>query len=218
MDQSYKTQHADARFALNDEGCDGIHVDRSSRIMTAASHTSFLDTSKMLLRAQQLADDTIGSADEGYRAACDRGYRDGLDQARGAATQENVSRSLAVRASLAEIEQDIAALVLHTLQRMLGGMDTTGQVALLVRQSLEQLGELRGEITIRCHPAHVAEVTERTQRWSVDYPLANLTALSDFDMAIDTCHVSCSSGRVVASLTQQLTAIEAALASGVKDV
>jgi type III secretion system HrpE/YscL family protein len=210
MDTPNMELHADARFAVTHTGSGGIQVNRAARIMTAETHRSFLHAGEMLDRAQQLADETTALAESGYQQACERGYREGLEQARTRAIHENIQITLQRNKSMESMEGDISALVLQTLRQILGEIDRTERVCMLVREALTRLGQLHGEITLHVHPDLATDVAERISQWHVLQSIS-LKTISNPTLAPDACRVVCSSGSVAADLQKQMSALELAL-------
>jgi type III secretion system HrpE/YscL family protein len=213
MDIPRMEQHADARFAVNHSRPGGLQVNRASSIMSAQTHASFLSAGEMLARAQQLADETIASAQTGYQEACKQGYQDGMEQARQYATHENIVLSLSRQAALESLEQDVSALVLQTLRQMIGRIDHSELVCMLVREALGRLGKTQGEIAVHVHPDMVEHVASGILQWQASYHEASLKTIADPALDVNTCRVVCSSGRVEGNLQQQLAAIESALST-----
>jgi type III secretion system HrpE/YscL family protein len=202
--------HADARFAVTHTGHGGVQVNRAARIMTAETHRSFLRAGELLDRAQQLADETTATAEAGYQQACERGYREGLEQARIQATRENIQICLQRSRSLESMKGNISALVLQTLRQMLGEIDRAERVCMLVSEALTRLGQSHGEIDLHVHPDLVTEVADRMSRWPTVQPIS-LRTIADPILATDGCRVVCSSGSVSADLQKQMSALESAL-------
>ena len=213
MDIPRMEQHADARFAVSHTGSGGLQVNRASSIMSAQTHASFLSAGEMLARAQELADETITSAQGAYQEACKQGYQDGTEQARRHATHENIVLSLSRRAALENLEQDLSALVLQTLRQMIGTIDHSDLVCMLVREALGRLGKTQGEIAVHVHPDMAGHVASGMTQWQASYHEATLKTIADPALDVDTCRVICSSGRVEGNLQQQLAAIESALST-----
>jgi type III secretion protein L len=215
MDTPNMELHADARFAVTHTGPGGVQVNRAARIMTAETHRSFLSASEMLCCAQQLADETTVMAEAGYQKACERGYREGLEQARIQATRENIQISIQRRRSLESLEGSISALVLQTLRQILGEIDRAERVCMLVREALTRLGQLHGEIDVHVHPDLAAEVANRMSLWHTAQSVS-LRAIADPTLAPDACRVVCSSGSVSADLQKQISALESALRESIE--
>jgi type III secretion protein L len=211
MDIPSMEQHADARFAVMHTGPGGVQVNRAARIMSAETHASFLSAGEMLASAQQLADETIDAAQAGYQDACEQGYQAGMEQARQQITQGNIELSLNRCRSLENLEQDLNALVLQTLRQMLGEIDRSERVCLLVHEALNRLGKLQGEITLHVHPDLAEQVASSMLQRQASCHEATLKTVADPALAVDTCRVVCSSGCVEGNLQQQLAAIESAL-------
>ncbi|MDB5774980.1 MAG: Nodulation protein NolV [Herbaspirillum sp.] len=186
-------------------------MNRTSPIMSARAHASFLNAEQMLARSQKLADETIAAAENGYKAACDEGYQAGLEQARQQATQENIGIGLQRRQSLHALEQDLSMVVLHTLQQILGDIDCVDKVRMLVRQALTRLGKLQGDIAVHVHPGPAVSIAAELQQWNATHPAATLRAIGDPAIDIEACRVVCGSGSIEGNLQQQLAAIANAL-------
>jgi type III secretion protein L len=212
MDIPSMEQHADTRFAVNHTGPGGIQVNRAAQIMTADTHRAFLQAGEMLAQAQYLADETTASAKAGHQAACERGYQEGLERARAQTTRENVQAAAQQRRHLAGLENDISALVLQTLRQILGEIDRTDRVSLLVREALTRLGQSHGEIVLHVHPDLAAEVTDRLSQLRGPYQPGTFRLLTDATLAPDACRVTSGSGTVEGDVQRQLAALESALA------
>ncbi|MDB5992454.1 MAG: type secretion system protein [Herbaspirillum sp.] len=217
MDIPSMEQHADARFAVTHTGPGGVQMNRAARIMSAQTHASFLSAGEMLKHAQQLADEIIGAAQEGYQEACEQGYQAGMEQARQKITQENIELSLNRSRSLENLKRDLSALVLQTLRQMLGEIDRSERVCLLVHEALNRLGKLQGEIKLHVHPDLAEQVAASMLQWQASCHDATLKTIADSALEADTCRVVCSSGCVEGNLQQQLAAIESALGGCSKD-
>ncbi|HEY4318350.1 MAG TPA: type III secretion system stator protein SctL [Herbaspirillum sp.] len=203
--------HADARFAIAHTEDGGIQVNRASRIMTAGTHAAYLSANELLAHARGLADDMTTRAHTGYEEACERGYEAGLAKARQQAIHDQVRESRKRQDSLENLQADLNALVLQTVRQLLGEMDCTERVGMLIREGLTRLGKLQGEISIHVHPELLDRISAGIGQWPMAQSDIRLKTIANPEISLEACRIVSQSGRVDGDLRPQLEALESAL-------
>jgi type III secretion protein L len=194
---------------------DDLPAEPGTRIVRAADAAAWQDGFRFLEAVREAAGKVEESARAAYAAAYEKGYADG--RAAGAIEASRMVRdtTFAVDRYLARLENEVGALALSVVRRVLGELDVTELVA---RAAAQALGEFRHAKSLRVavHPAAVDRVNAALAALTqVDVPV---TVDSDPTLDLGACIVASDFAVVDASIEVQLRALAEGLALANGDV
>jgi len=175
------------------------------------------DEYRLLVAAREIidvasahADRIVGEADAAYQAECDRGYAEGLANARleeAEKMMENVSRTIDY---FARVEADAVELVMSAVRKIFADFKDEEKVAIVVRGALAAVRSQK-TITLRLHPDQVSVVKERINDILSGFPaIGFVDVVGDGRLEPHACIVETEIGLVETSLDGQLSALRKA--------
>jgi type III secretion protein L len=187
---------------------DDLPSEPGSRIVRAPQAEAWQDGFEFLAAVRAVASRVDEEARATYAAAYERGYEEG--RAAGAQEASALVRdtTLAVDRYLAKLENEIGALAMSVVRRVLGELDVKDLVA---RAAIQALTEFRQQKNLRVtvHPAAADRV-----RTALD--ACGLTATVESNSGLDegACTVASDFAVVDAGIDVQLRALTADLVNG----
>lgn len=184
----------------------------SGRVIPAEqSNTSLSDT-----ESARLAESSIRQARQQYlkqitvlRSQAQRdGYEDGL----ALAAQKMLQTLHATQSVYHDAEQDLVGLVQAALEKIAGDLPPKFLTPKLVLNTLRNLREPSGRISVAVHPEMTELVSEQLEAWN-DEPATclSLTVTGDETIGLLDCRLDCGDSVIEAGLAIQLRAVHRAL-------
>lgn len=184
------------------------HPDPDSPVVKADDARAWLDAQQVLIDARAEAQSIVDSAKQALEAERQRGYEEGLEQARMDQTERMIETATRTVDLFASIEQKMVTLVMDALRRILSDYDEHERVVAVVRSSLAVLRNQR-QLTLRLAPEHVDHVKARAASLLEAFPgVGILDIAADPRLKGDAAILESEIGVVEASIASQLKAIE----------
>ena len=183
----------------------------SGRIVRAADGTALRDGRAWLAEARRSADRLLAEA----RAAADAERRRGFEEGRRAG-ERDAARLLAetaekVDAYLESVQEQVAALAVEAVARILGSYDETDAAVRAIHHALQQ-ARRRTEITVFVAPSLTAEVARRLAAALSEVDARQpVTVEPDRKLAPGRCVLASAGGFVEAGIAEQIEALRTAL-------
>lgn len=170
-----------------------------------------LRTADELLRlAHEQADRIALEAQESFERERERGYREGLEQAKLEQTEqmiENVSRTVDY---FSAVETRMVDLVMQTVRKIISDFDDEERVLIAVRNALSVVRHQK-TMTLRVRGQQVDAVKQRINDILAAFPgVGYLDIVADNRLGADACIVESEIGTVEASIEGQLQALQQA--------
>ncbi|NVK57424.1 MAG: HrpE/YscL family type III secretion apparatus protein [Alteromonadaceae bacterium] len=181
------------------------------KVIKKAEYQRYLDAQDIVSQAKQQALDIIATAQQAREEEKRRGYQDGLehaDTAQGTAMMHTLDLC---QQYLSEHQNDIVELAISVVHKVLGNFT---QDSLFIAAAQEALSKYKNSQTIVLHvaPERLTSVQDNIDKLSEKWGIAGkLTLLGDESLASEACILETPVGRLDASLSSQLVALEAAL-------
>ncbi len=168
-------------------------------------------------RAEQIVEDAgeqaraiTDGAQAAYEAERERGHREGQAQASQELSASMAEQLVRTDSYYSQVEDQLAALVLQGVRRIIDGYSDHDRVLHTVRSALAAVRNQK-QITLRLHPDNLEYVRARTADLLSGYPgIGLLDAVPDGRLAPDCCILESDIGVVEASTQGQLAALETA--------
>ena len=177
----------------------------------AKDYVSYLDSQHLVEAAHSKAESIIAKADEAYELERQRGYQDGIDQAK----IENAETMLATLARCNEyylqVEQKMTGVVLDAVRKIINSFDDVDTTASVVREAL-QLVSNQKQVILHVHPEQVTEVREKVSSILSDFPeVGYVEVIADARLKNGGCILETEVGIIDASIDGQLQALKQAI-------
>jgi type III secretion protein L len=181
------------------------------RLLKADDYQSFVEARQALAEAQQQAQALLAEAEREYERQKQRGYTDGINEAKMAMAERLIDTAERTVNYFAQVENQVAALVMTALRKVLGEFDDVELTLRVVRNAL-QVVRNQPQVTIRVAPAQELALRQRLNELLVGYnSISMIEVLADPRLTTGGCILETEIGVVDASVEVQLQALERAL-------
>jgi type III secretion protein L len=183
-------------------------IDASDPVIPAADAAAWLNAAQLLDEAKREAAQLLGSARQQLDAERERGYQQGLEEARLELTERMIETASRTVELFASIEQRMVELVMDAVRRLMSEFSDSDRVMAVVRSALSVLRNQR-QLTLRIAPEHVEYVKSRASELLEQFPgVGILDIVADPRLKHDATILESEIGVVEASIESQLQAIE----------
>jgi len=177
-------------------------------VIPASEAAVWLDAVQLLEDARKEAAQLLGSAHQQLEAERQRGYQQGLEEARLELTERMIETASRTVELFASIEQRMVTLVMDAVRRLMSDFSDSERVMAVVRSALSVLRNQR-QLTLRIAPEHVEHVRARASELLEQFPgVGILDIVPDPRLKHDATILESEIGVVEASIESQLQAIE----------
>lgn len=185
-------------------------------IITREEFAVVLDARDIIARAEAEAEQIRTAARDAAAQERERGYRDGIEQAK-AEMAERVVETMSQSATyFSRLEEALVDLVVKATRRVIGELDAPERASRIVRQALELLRQ-ENHVRIKVPPALRDALQARVNALLSEFPrIRFLDIESDPRLPEDGCVLETELGVIDASVETQLRAIEKALIKAIK--
>lgn len=183
-------------------------LDPADPVIPASEAAVWLDAVQLLADARTEAAQLLGSAQQQLEAERQRGYQQGLEEARLELTERMIETASRTVELFASIEQRMVSLVMDAVRRLMADFSDSERVMAVVRSALSVLRNQR-QLTLRIAPEHVDHVRARAGQLLEQFPgVGILDIVPDARLKHDATILESEIGVVEASIESQLHAIE----------
>jgi type III secretion protein L len=183
-------------------------TDRTALVLEPEAVAAWHSAQDLLAAARTEAERIIGEAQAAFEAEKQRGYEDGLMEARLEEADrmiENASRTVDY---FAAIEQRIVALVMQAVRRIIADFTDTDRVVAVVQSGLSVMRNQK-QLTLRLAPEHLEAIKGRASELLERFPgVGMIDFMPDPRLKGDAAILESEMGVVEASIELQLKAIE----------
>lgn len=180
------------------------------KVIRAADFAAWGDAQALLESARQQADAIIAGAAAKLEAERQRGYEEGLTEARMEQAEKMIDTVSHTIDYFARVESDMVSLVMAAVRKIIDGFDDTERVLIVVKNALSVVRNQK-QMTLRLHPQQVDVVRSRVNDLLAAYPgVGYLDIVGDGRLSLESCILESDIGLVEASIEGQIKALEAA--------
>jgi type III secretion protein L len=181
-----------------------------TQVVRAAELAVLRDAQQAVADARAQADAIVAQAGAAFEAEKQRGYQEGLEEARLQQAEqmiENVSRTIDY---FSKVEGRMVDLVMQAVQKIIGDFDDSERVVITVKNVLSVVRNQK-QMTLRLNPQQVDLVKARVDELLAAYPgVGYLDILPDSRLKPDACILESEIGLVEASMEGQIAALRGA--------
>ena len=184
------------------------HVDPAARVLQADDVSTWIAAEEFLRNAQAEAEQIIERARADYQREVERGYQEGLEQARFEQTERMLENAARMVDFFSSVEQRIVTLVMQAVRRIVADFDDHERVMTVVRSGLAVMRNQK-QLTLRLAPEHLESVRAHAAELLERFPgVGMIDFVPDSRLKGDATIFESEIGVVEASLDTQLAAIE----------
>lgn len=192
-----------------------VRLAPGTRVVKAADYQALLEAEALIAAARERAAAIEAEAHAAYEAEKARGYADGQAEASMAAADTALQSSLAAVEFLERVEREIGDLVLISLEKIVGTMDSDELIRRVVRQALTAIRNEQ-EVTLRVSQDEAEVVREQIEALVARFPgLSILSVTGEPRLARGECQLITPVGVIDAGVDTQLAAIRRAVEAAV---
>lgn len=186
------------------------HVAPGTKVLRAREVSAWVEAEGMLAAARAQADAIVAGAQDALEKERQRGYKEGLAEARMEQAEkmiETVSRTVDY---FAKVESDMVSLVMAAVRKIMEDFDDEQRVVIVVKNALSVVRNQK-QMTLRVHPRQVEAVRAHTNELLAAYPgVGYLDIVADGRQTLESCILESEIGMVEASVEGQIAALQAA--------
>ena len=181
-----------------------------TRIVPAADVAAWTDAQGLLAAARAQAQAIVASAQEQLAQERARGYAEGVAEAKMEQMEKMIETVGRTVEYFAAVENDVVALVMGAVRKIIDGYDDNERVMMVVRGALSVVRNQK-QMTLRVPPERLDSLRARVNELLAAYPgVGYLDMVADARLKGDACILESEIGLVEASMDVQITALEGA--------
>ncbi|WP_051610018.1 HrpE/YscL family type III secretion apparatus protein [Terasakiella pusilla] len=196
---------------------DKLAAVEDQKILKASDYATLLEANAVLDAAKAEAEQIRKEAESLYESEKQRGYEDGLFEAKMEMTEQMITTVEQTVEYLASVEQDIVNIVTEALEKVVTGIDAHDLIVKVVRNAL-QVVRSEKKVSVRVAPQNVEVLNDKLNEILALYPaILELQVQPDSRLNDQGCIIESPIGIVDASLDGQLDALKMAFQKAIGD-
>ena len=185
-------------------------VPPGTRVLRAAEVAALGDADALIAAARAQAEAIVAGAQQAFDDERQRGYQDGVAEARMEQVEKMMDTVGRTVDYFAQVEQDMVALVMGAVRKIVDDFDDEQRVLTVVKNALSVVRNQK-QMTLRLHPSQVETVRGHVNDLLAAYPgVGYLDILADGRLQPDACILESEIGMVEASIEGQIAALQGA--------
>ncbi|WP_417796429.1 HrpE/YscL family type III secretion apparatus protein [Terasakiella pusilla] len=196
---------------------DKLAAVEDQKILKTSDYATLLEANAVLDAAKAEAEQIRKEAESLYESEKQRGYEDGLFEAKMEMTEQMITTVEQTVEYLASVEQDIVNIVTEALEKVVTGIDAHDLIVKVVRNAL-QVVRSEKKVSVRVAPQNVEVLNDKLNEILALYPaILELQVQPDSRLNDQGCIIESPIGIVDASLDGQLDALKMAFQKAIGD-
>lgn len=187
-----------------------VQPEPTRKIIKAGEYSDMVQAQDILAEATKRAEEIMAEARMEYVREKERGYQDGLIEAKMEMAERMIDHVTSSVDYLERMEITIVDIVMQSLRKLIDGMDDEERITKIVHKSVSYF---RGQkkVIIRVSPEEYNTVRDKILDYRRDYPgIDFLDVVSDARLDKGGCTLESDIGVIDAGLDTQLAGIEKA--------
>ncbi len=190
---------------------DNLQLAPGLKVLKAKDYASYLDSQHLVEAANSKAESIIANAQQAYETEKQRGYQDGLAQAKIENAQTMVETLARCNDYYQQVEEKMTGVVLEAVRKIIDTFDDVDTTVSVVREAL-QLVSNQKQVILHVHPEQVVDVREKVAGVLSDYPeVGYVDVVADARLKNGGCILETEVGIIDASIDGQLHALKQAM-------
>jgi len=184
-----------------------------ARLLKEAEYLGFQEGQRLLVEARGKAERIIGRSEQALEEQKQRGYREGMDQAKQEMATHMAETVARAADYFASVEGELVAVVMASVRKILGEFSDEDLTLRLVKNALHVVRSQK-QVTVRVPPDREAEVRSRLHQLTSSYPGISLVeVVADSKLGAGNCVLETEIGIVDGGIDSQLQVLEKVLQS-----
>ncbi len=190
---------------------DNLQLAPGLKVLKAKDYVSYLDSQHLVEAANSKADSIIAKAQQAYETEKQRGYQDGLEQAKIENAQAMVDTLARCNEYYLQVEHKMTNVVLDAVRKIIDTFDDVDTTISVVREAL-QLVSNQKQVILHVHPEQVVDVREKVAGVLSDFPeVGYVDVVADARLKNGGCILETEVGIIDASIDGQIQALKQAM-------
>ncbi|EKA3120225.1 HrpE/YscL family type III secretion apparatus protein [Vibrio alginolyticus] len=190
---------------------DNLQLAPGLKVLKAKDYASYLDSQHLVEAANSKAESIIANAQQAYETEKQRGYQDGLAQAKIENAQTMVETLARCNDYYQQVEEKMTGVVLEAVRKIIDTFDDVDTTVSVVREAL-QLVSNQKQVILHVHPEQVVEVREKVAGVLSDFPeVGYVDVVADARLKNGGCILETEVGIIDASIDGQQHALKQAM-------
>ncbi|TOA13779.1 SctL family type III secretion system stator protein VscL [Vibrio parahaemolyticus] len=190
---------------------DNLQLAPGLKVLKAKDYVSYLDSQHLVEAANSKADSIIAKAQQAYETEKQRGYQDGLEQAKIENAQAMVATLTRCNEYYLQVEHKMTNVVLDAVRKIIDTFDDVDTTISVVREAL-QLVSNQKQVILHVHPEQVVDVREKVAGVLSDFPeVGYVDVVADARLKNGGCILETEVGIIDASIDGQIQALKQAM-------
>ncbi|MGY5838836.1 HrpE/YscL family type III secretion apparatus protein [Vibrio chemaguriensis] len=190
---------------------DNLQLAPGLKVLKAKDYASYLDSQHLVEAANSKAESIIANAQQAYETEKQRGYQDGLAQAKIENAQTMAETLARCNDYYQQVEEKMTGVVLEAVRKIIDTFDDVDTTVSVVREAL-QLVSNQKQVILHVHPEQVVEVREKVAGVLSDFPeVGYVDVVADARLKNGGCILETEVGIIDASIDGQLHALKQAM-------
>ncbi|HCE3033621.1 TPA: SctL family type III secretion system stator protein VscL [Vibrio parahaemolyticus] len=190
---------------------DNLQLAPGLKVLKAKDYVSYLDSQHLVEAANSKADSIIAKAQQAYETEKQRGYQDGLEQAKIENAQAMVATLVRCNEYYLQVEHKMTNVVLDAVRKIIDTFDDVDTTISVVREAL-QLVSNQKQVILHVHPEQVVDVREKVAGVLSDFPeVGYVDVVADARLKNGGCILETEVGIIDASIDGQIQALKQAM-------
>jgi type III secretion protein L len=188
-----------------------FQVRADAKVIKAGEYLEYEEASSVLEQARNEAEKILERANALYESEKERGYQDGLTEAKKKMTGQMMDIVTSSVDYFESVEEKITSIVMATTRKVIGTVDDRELITGIVRNALAMTKNQK-QIILRVAPDQVDLIKARLDEITADFPARGfIEVTADRRLTTNGCIVESEIGVVDASIDVQLEAIRKSL-------
>lgn len=186
----------------------GYRLQAGPQILSKEEFAPIGEASALLIDAEERAKAIVDEAKTAYQQECDRGYQDGLAQAKLDAAARLLQESGALDTKLREVERDLTNVVVSSVRKLIDTFDDVSRAEAVVRGGLRQMRREK-KAELRVSPEQLAHFQASISSIIQEFPEVELVdVVEDGSLVAPQVVLETSIGRVEGDFGRRLAELE----------
>lgn len=196
----------------------GFKLASGAYVLKAADLARLAEAEGIIVAAEARAREIIASAEDVFKSEAERGFQKGLTDAQFAAVDRLIAESGALDRALADLQQDLNAIVAASVRKLIDGFDDQAKVEAVVKNALKQMRREK-RLQVRVSPSQSGRLKAAANAIKEEFPEIELIDVVE-DSTLDAPRIIVESavGRIDGNIGDRLDDLDALIRGAARRV
>ncbi len=196
----------------------GFKLASGAYVLKAADLARLAEAEGIIVAAEARAREIIASAEDVFKSEAERGFQKGLTDAQFAAVDRLIAESGALDRALADLQQDLNAIVAASVRKLIDGFDDQAKDEAVVKNALKQMRREK-RLQVRVSPSQSGRLKTAANAIKEEFPEIELIDVVE-DSTLDAPRIIVESavGRIDGNIGDRLDDLDALIRGAARRV